>query len=210
MSTGWLSDFLNLKLSRRSSKYTLRTRSQSLSDASNLCPRGLTVWSGLPSLQTRLIWQLCWALGAHGQARALPCQVTMHWVHPGADASAAHSSDEPPHSPSTETAASMASSAPPYAAAGTGDAASDASRSQRSLLILVSACHMVLAVMLTAYDEDIEELAGTDDGNVVMCACPIYFAHNDTLYQYNVASYYSLTGAKRVHETVPANQRGIV
>lgn len=29
-----------------------------------------------------------------------------------------------------------------------------------SLLILVSACHIVLAVVLTAYDEDIEEAAG--------------------------------------------------
>ena len=35
-----------------------------------------------------------------------------------------------------------------------------APHAQRSLLILVSACHLVLAVVLTAYDEDIEELAG--------------------------------------------------
>lgn len=39
---------------------------------------------------TRLTWQLCWALGVHGQAQALPCQVTMHRVYPtarGADTS---------------------------------------------------------------------------------------------------------------------------
>ena len=50
--------------------------------ALSLPRRGLTVWSGLPPAQTRLAWQLCWALGAHGQAQALPCQVTMHRVHP--------------------------------------------------------------------------------------------------------------------------------
>eukprot|EP00955_Chlamydomonas_euryale_P005218 55919-Chlamydomonas_euryale.AAC.1 len=37
--------------------------------------RGLTVWSGLTPADTRMTWQLCWALGAHAQAAPLPCQV---------------------------------------------------------------------------------------------------------------------------------------
>jgi hypothetical protein len=44
--------------------------------AARLVPaRGLTVWSGLAPVDTRLTWQLCWALGAHSQAQPLPCQV---------------------------------------------------------------------------------------------------------------------------------------
>ena len=52
---------------------------------------------------------------------------------------------------------------PPPAIAASSGAEQEAALDQShptSLLILVSACHMVLAVALTAYDEDIEELAG--------------------------------------------------
>ena len=108
------------------------------------------MWSGLPPAQTRLTWQLCWALGAHGQAQALPCQVTMHRVHPAVPGPVSEAVDT---SGGEEVEASASATA---AARGAGGG----SRAQRSLLILVSACHMVLAVVLTAYDEDIEELAG--------------------------------------------------
>lgn len=91
----------------------------------------------------------------------------MHWVHPlvpGTDASAVDStSDEVMHSPpSAEMAAAAAVAASTATPAVTASASSEAvvSHPKRSLLILVSACHMVLAVMLTAYDEDIEQLAG--------------------------------------------------
>lgn len=52
------------------------------------------MWSGMTPSDTRLTWQLCWALGVHGQAQALPCQVTMHRVYPtapGADTSSVDS-----------------------------------------------------------------------------------------------------------------------
>ncbi|KAG1676503.1 hypothetical protein FOA52_000046, partial [Chlamydomonas sp. UWO 241] len=111
--------------------------------------RGLTVWSGLTPPDTRLTWQLCWALGVHSQVAPLPCQVAMHRIYPAApnpDACAADGGSGGDDS---------------GAAAGAGACGRGTDQSQpSSLLILVSACHVVLAVVLTAYDEDIEEAAG--------------------------------------------------
>ena len=41
-----------------------------------------------------------------------------------------------------------------------------------SLMILASACHMVLAVVLTAYDEEIEELAGQVEAQMAVRRSP--------------------------------------
>ncbi len=127
--------------------------------------RGLTVCSGLPPEQTRLAWQLCWALGAHGQATALPCQVTMHRVcpsGPGRDACAVDAAPAAAQGGGADGAASGAwDGRPPHRWGDEGEA----TRPRSSLMILVSACHMVLAVVLTSYDEEIEELPGDRRAN---------------------------------------------
>ncbi|GAX82402.1 hypothetical protein CEUSTIGMA_g9830.t1 [Chlamydomonas eustigma] len=137
----------------------------------SLMYRGLAVWSGLSAEHTRLTWQLCAALGAHGLTHALPCQVTMHHVFLTIPSHSASSVDSGP-STLEEGGLQVLTQ---FEAADAAAAAASSKRSRkaidgrhRSLLILVSACHLVLTVLLTAYDEEIEELAGQVEASMAV------------------------------------------
>eukprot|EP00955_Chlamydomonas_euryale_P022386 236566-Chlamydomonas_euryale.AAC.2 len=77
----------------------------------------------------------------------------MHRVYPTVPSADATAADSGPGG-DFGGAAAAASPAAAVSVANLGQA------QPSSLLILASACHLVLAVVLTAYDEDIEEAAG--------------------------------------------------
>ncbi|KAL6751527.1 hypothetical protein V8C86DRAFT_674049 [Haematococcus lacustris] len=97
--------------------------------------RGFMLFSRLPALEAKLVWQLCWVLRCFSAA-AQPgsCQVFSQQVY---------------------LAAPSQHLAPADVAKG----------SQRSMLVVAAAGHLVLAVQLEAYDEAMEEeLAGGRSG----------------------------------------------
>ncbi|GIL81986.1 hypothetical protein Vretifemale_10916, partial [Volvox reticuliferus] len=139
--------------------------------------RGLILASNLQPSHTRQLWQLLWALGLHQHSGGLPCQVLTHTIHlpqlqlqpPGGPAAAATEGGGRGVSLAAASAAGNAAAAAAAAAVALqaeSEATVSEQRMGRSLLVVAAALRLVLVVVLTGYDEEIEEeLAGRLEGH---------------------------------------------
>ncbi|KAG2444654.1 hypothetical protein HXX76_001398 [Chlamydomonas incerta] len=129
--------------------------------------RGLLLASDLHPRHAKQLWQLLWTLGVLQHAGGLPCQILtriVHLPHPSS-AGAAAAAGRGPAGGAGGTAAATAAAVAALQHESAGVTVSEQPMG-RSLLVVASAMHMVMAVVLTGYDEEIEEeLAGRLEGH---------------------------------------------
>ncbi|PNW88386.1 hypothetical protein CHLRE_01g027250v5 [Chlamydomonas reinhardtii] len=129
--------------------------------------RGLLLASDLHPRHAKQLWQLLWTLGVLQHAGGLPCQILtriVHLPHPSS-AGAAAAAGRGPAGGGGGTAAATAAAVAALQHESAGVTVSE-QPTGRSLLVVASAMHMVMAVVLTGYDEEIEEeLAGRLEGH---------------------------------------------
>ncbi len=129
--------------------------------------RGLQLSSDLHPLHAKQLWQLLWTLGVFQHSGGLPCQLLTRIIHLPQPIMAGGGAAATAAAAAAAAAGRAATGGPAVAAAAAvamqADAAVTVSEEPmgRSLLVVAAAVNLVLAVVLTAYDEEIEEeLAG--------------------------------------------------
>ncbi|KAG2449067.1 hypothetical protein HYH02_005816 [Chlamydomonas schloesseri] len=131
--------------------------------------RGLLLASDLHPRHAKQLWQLLWTLGVLQHAGGLPCQILtriVHLPHPSSAGAAAAAGRGPAGAGGGTAAATAAAVAALQQHEGAAGVTVSEQPMGRSLLVVASAMQLVMAVVLTGYDEEIEEeLAGRLEGH---------------------------------------------